>query len=36
MKDAWGSKYTDLEFHKKIVEAGPMPFYILREYLLEN
>ena len=35
MKEAWGNKYTDLEFHKRIVEAGPMPFYILREYLLQ-
>ncbi|MCM1257116.1 MAG: DUF885 domain-containing protein [Roseburia sp.] len=33
MKEDWGKKYSDLEFHKKIVEAGPMPFYILREYL---
>ena len=33
MKVDWGKKYSDLEFHKKIVEAGPMPFYILREYL---
>ena len=36
MKTAWGENYTDLEFHKKIVEAGPMPFYILREYLMTN
>ena len=33
MKNTWGSTYTDLLFHKKIVDAGPMPFYILKKYM---
>lgn len=35
-KKIWGDKYTDLRFHKEIINAGPMPFYILKKYLLSN
>ncbi|MDO4515074.1 MAG: DUF885 domain-containing protein [Lachnospiraceae bacterium] len=35
-KDAmnlWGDEFSQMRFHKEVLDAGPMPFYLLREVL---
>lgn len=38
-KDAvkeWGDEFSQERFHKAVLDAGPMPFYLLREAVLEK
>ncbi len=38
-KDAvkeWGDEFSQERFHKAVLDAGPMPFYLLREEVLEK
>lgn len=38
-KDAvkeWGDEFSQKRFHKAVLDAGPMPFYLLREAVLEK
>lgn len=38
-KDAakqWGDDFTQKRFHQAVLEAGPMPFYLLRTVVLKN
>lgn len=34
-KNQFGSDYSDLEFHRAILDIGPAPFHIIEEYLDE-
>lgn len=31
---AWGNAFTQKKFHKAVLDAGPVPFAILRDYIL--
>lgn len=32
----WGNEFTQKRFHKQVLDAGPVPFSILREYVLHG
>lgn len=32
-KDKWGNKYSDYRFHKAVLDLGPLPMNLLREYM---
>ena len=32
-KDKWGSKYSDYRFHKAVLDLGPLPMNLLRDYM---
>jgi len=33
--DKWGDSFTQENFHKKVLTAGPAPFDILRTYMFQ-
>ena len=32
----WGDDFSQIRFHKAVLDAGPMPFYLLRTYVFDN
>lgn len=34
--ELWGENFTQKRFHKAVLEAGPMPFYLLKDAVLDK
>lgn len=34
--ELWGEDFTQKHFHKAVLEAGPMPFYLLKDAILDK
>ena len=32
----WGDDFSQIRFHKAVLDAGPMPFYLLRTNVFDN
>ena len=32
----WGDDFSQIRFHKAVLDAGPMPFYLLRKNIFDN